>query len=125
MSEEIDYLTVQDLIELGTSIVEGFRMRDIGLLESAAHRPKTTVYGEEAYPTLELKIGALIHALARHHGLIDGNKRIARSAGRLFALLNRADIEMDVDTAEKMILRLACGELDIAECSVMVRDHLI
>ncbi len=45
-------------------------VRRVGGLESAVYRPKTTVYGEEAYPTLELKIAALVHALARNrfHG---------------------------------------------------------
>ena len=34
---------------------------DHGLLESALARPRTTVFGEDAYPGLRLKAAALLH----------------------------------------------------------------
>ncbi len=125
MKDEIDFLTLQDLLELGNSIIGDFRVRDMGLLESAAARPKTSVFGEDAYPTFELKMAALMHSLARNHALIDGNKRIAWSAGRLFALMNGVDLKMDIDVAEEMILQLARGELAVDELAKILKVHLI
>lgn len=124
MTEEIDYLDLQDLIEIGTSLIPGFQIRDEGLLESAVMRPRTTIYGEDAYPLFEEKVASLIHSLARNHALIDGNKRIAWSAGRIFCLMDRHDLIMTVDDAEKMIIEIAKGDLDVPEISKILKKSI-
>ncbi len=118
---EVDFLSLQDLIEIGGSLIPDFRIRDIGLLDSASKRPQTTVFGEDAYPTFPEKVAALIHSLARNHALIDGNKRIAWAAGRVFCLLNGFDLAMPVDDAERMILGVAKGELDVPQLSLLLK----
>lgn len=124
MSEPIDFLDLQDLIEIGKSLISDFRIRDEGLLESAAMRPQTTIYGEDAYPTFEEKVASLIHSLARNHALIDGNKRIAWSAGRIFCLMNGRDLNMPIDDAEKMILDIAKGVIDVADIAVLLKRSI-
>jgi len=124
MSEPIDFLDLQDLIQIGKSLISDFRIRDEGLLESAAMRPQTTIYGEDAYPTFEEKVASLIHSLARNHALIDGNKRIAWSAGRIFCLMNRRDLIMPIDDAEKMILDIAKGVIDVADIAVLLKRSI-
>jgi death-on-curing protein len=124
MSEPIDFLDLQDLIEIGKSLISDFRIRDEGLLESAAMRPQTTIYGEDAYPTFEEKVASLIHSLARNHALIDGNKRIAWSAGRIFCLMNGRDLNMTIDDAEKMILDIAKGVIDVADIAVLLKRSI-
>jgi death-on-curing protein len=124
MSEPIDFLDLQDLIEIGNSLISDFRIRDEGLLESAAMRPQTTIYGEDAYPTFEEKVASLIHSLARNHALIDGNKRIAWSAGRIFCLMNGRDLHMPIDDAEKMILDIAKGVIDVADIAVLLKRSI-
>jgi death on curing protein len=52
-------------------------VRDAGLLASALARPQATAFGADAYPDLDAKAAALLHSLARNHGLVDGNKRPA------------------------------------------------
>ena len=122
MSEPLDYLDLHDLIEIGKSLITDFRVRDEGLLESASQRPQTTIYGEDAYPTFEKKVASLIHSLARNHALIDGNKRIAWSAGRIFCLMNGRDLKMPIDVAEKMILDIAKGDIDVAQIAVILKN---
>lgn len=124
MSDPIDYLDLHDLIEIGKSLIGDFRIRDEGLLESAAMRPQTTIYGEDAYPGFEEKVASLIHSLARNHALIDGNKRIAWSAGRVFCLMNGRDLKMPVDDAEKMILDIAKGDIDVAEIAAILKKAI-
>ncbi|MFF7362491.1 type II toxin-antitoxin system death-on-curing family toxin [Streptomyces sp. NPDC008125] len=63
-------------------------VRDLGLLVSAIERPRTDVFGAELYPTLHEKAAALLHSVARNHALIDGNKRTAWLAMRVFLRLN-------------------------------------
>jgi death-on-curing protein len=112
MKQKIQYLYLDEVIEIGESLIPDFRIRDIGLLESAVNRPEMTVYGQEAYKTIAEKIAALMHSLASKHALVDGNKRITWSCGRVFAILNGCDFEVEVDEAERVIVALASGELD-------------
>jgi death-on-curing protein len=124
MSKKVDYLTLNDLIEIGTAIVADFRIRDIGLLESAANRPQTTVFGDDAYPDFPTKVAALIHSVARNHALIDGNKRLAWAGGRIFCLMNGFDIQMSHDEAYDMIISVASGELDVQGLSEIIARNL-
>lgn len=114
---EIDYLTLEDLIEIGTALIPGFAIRDLGLLESAAARPQTTVYGKDAYKTFPVKAAALMHSLARNHCLVDGNKRLAWAGTRVFCLMNGFDLEIDIDSAEALVQATAQGELDVVALS--------
>lgn len=60
-----------------------------GLLESCLLRPFTYVYGHEAFPTLFMKAGALLHSIAGpFHPFIDGNKRTALVTTGLFLYVN-------------------------------------
>lgn len=115
MSEKIDFLDFHDILHIAQQLIPNLLVQDEGLLKSAADRPLTTVYGEDAYPTFDEKVAALLHSLARNHPLVDGNKRIAWSASRAFCLMNNRDIFLDVDQAETLILEVARGEVDVPE----------
>ena len=115
MAKEIDYLELADILKLGREIIADFRVREIGLLESAVARPKTYVFGEDAYPTFAQKAAALLHSIARNHALIDGNKRLAWSAARLFCLMNDLDIKMKEDKAYETVVRVAAGQIEMDE----------
>lgn len=49
----------------------------MGLLGSAAARPQTTAFGEDAYQDLWTKAAALLQSILKNHALVDGNKRLA------------------------------------------------
>ena len=115
MAKEIDYLELADILKLGREIIADFRVREIGLLESAVARPKTSVFGEDAYLTFAEKTAALLHSIARNHALIDGNKRLAWSAARLFCLMNDLDINMKQDQAYEMVVGVAAGQIEMDE----------
>jgi death on curing protein len=115
VAKEIDYLELADILKLGREIIADFRVREIGLLESAVARPKTYVFGEDAYPTFVQKAAALLHSIARNHALIDGNKRLAWSAARLFCLMNDLDIKMKEDKAYEMVVGVAAGQIEMDE----------
>ena len=124
MKSKIQYLFLDEEIEIGMALIPDFRIRDIGLLESAVNRPEMTVYGQEAYKTLAEKIAALMHSLASNHALVDGNKRITWSCGRVFAILNGCDFEVDVDEAERVIVALASGELDAKSLAPIIEKWI-
>ncbi len=120
----VDFLRVEDLLEIARGVLELVEVRDIGLLASAAGRPQTTVFGEDAYPTLADKAAALMHSIARNHALVDGNKRLAWSATRVFVLLNDRDITFSVDEAETLVLAVARGDADVPEIALAIGEHL-
>lgn len=125
MSEDLDFLSVDDLVEIAVGILGPVKIRDRGLLASAASRPGATVFGEDAYPTFAEKPAALLHSLARNHPLVDGNKRLAWSALRAFCLLNDMDLRFDVDTAEALVQGVARGDLDVPEITTVLNGHMI
>ncbi len=124
MKTKIQYLYLDEVLEIGAALIPDFRIRDIGLIESAVNRPEMTVYGRGAYKTLAEKIAALMHSLASNHALVDGNKRITWSCGRVFAIINGCDFEVDVDDAERVIVALASGELDAKSLAPIIKKWI-
>ncbi len=90
----LDYFSIEDLLEIAESIIDGVVVRDRGLLASAAGRPGSSAFGEDAYKTFAEKAAALMHSLARNHALTDGNKRLAWAATRVFCLVNERDLSV-------------------------------
>ncbi|PJE94049.1 type II toxin-antitoxin system death-on-curing family toxin [Streptomyces carminius] len=87
-------------------------VRDIGLLESAVHRPSAAMFGTEAYPDLFDKAAALLQSLAVNHPLVDGNKRTAWLSCVTFLSLNGERLRPDIDAAEELVVAVATGELE-------------
>ncbi len=109
-----EYLSAEDLVRIaGTVLGTQPLVRDYGLLESAAARPQTFVFGVEAYPDVWTKAAALAHSIIRNHPLLDGNKRLGWVAMRVFLELNDVPgLHPDVDAAEAFVLDIATGVLD-------------
>lgn len=122
-TEEPDFLTVEDLLEIAAGVLDEVAVRDAGLLAAAAARPRTTVFGKDAYPAFEDKAAALLHSLVRNHALVDGNKRLAWAAARVFHLLNGRDLTYTVDDAERLMLQAASGELDVHDIAAWLGEH--
>ncbi|MET8727678.1 Fic family protein [Streptomyces parvus] len=110
----MQYLTLPELLKLAERLGAA-EVRDYGLLESALARPQASVFGQDAYPDVWQKAAALMESLARNHGLVDGNKRIAWYATWVFLHLNGhpLDPDFDVDEAERFVLAACQGALDM------------
>lgn len=107
-------LDSEDLLELIRILGVG-PIRDAGLIESAAARPRATLLGRDAYPTVELQAAALLHSLARNHALVDGNKRLAWLAAVVLLDLNGSTTDLSDDEAFTLVVAVASGELDDVE----------
>lgn len=85
----IEYLDLDDLLRLATMLLgDPPPVRDLGLLGSAASRPATTAFGEDAYPDLITKAAALLQSIVNNHSLVDGNKRLGWLATAVFLEIN-------------------------------------
>lgn len=122
--EPVDYLNLDDVLEIAASVIEDPVVRDIGLLASAVARPRTSAFGADAYPTFVAKAASLLQSLARNHALVDGNKRLSWAATRVFCLLNGHDLVYTVDGAEELVVAVASGELEIQGIEQNLAAHL-
>lgn len=103
----------------------GFHVRDIGLLEGCLARPRTTLFGADAYPTLEAKAAALIHSLATTHPLLDGNRRTSWALLVTFLLMNEREIIAQTDEAFGFILAVATDSLELEKITQWIGSRLV
>lgn len=106
-----EYLSLEDLLDLVNALGAG-PVRDLGLLDSACHRPQASFFGQDAYPTLAAKTAALMHSLAGNHALVDGNKRLALLATVVFLRINGYGLDLSDDAAFDLTMAVAAGQLD-------------
>ena len=117
---EVDYLTLEDLLGLVSALHAG-PVRDLGLLDSACHRPQAGLLGQQAYPTLAGQAAALMHSLAGNHALVDGNKRLALLATVVFLRINGYHLDLTDQEAFDLTVAVAAGQLDAAQVAGRLR----
>jgi death-on-curing protein len=126
MSEPIEYLDLDDLVDLARSLL-GDRppFRDIGLLGSAAARPQTTAFGQDAYPDLQTKAAALLQSIVNNHALVDGNKRLGWLATAVFLELNRIKASRTSnDDVYELVIWIAASNPDLDEITTRLRREV-
>ena len=105
------YLDIEDLLELVDDLGIG-PVRDLGLLDSAAHRPSAWILGTEAYPGLDLKAATLLESIVGIHPLVDGNKRLGWLAVAVFYEINGVAFDAPDDPAYELVISVADGSTD-------------
>lgn len=118
------YLDLDDIMAAASAAMAPAEVlvRDVGLLESALARPRASAFGEDAYPDLHLKAAALMESLARNHALIDGNKRLAWVAMRLFLALNDDDVHApSPEIGDEFVRAVAQGHVVLADLAGQLR----
>ena len=111
---ETEYLDLEDLLSIVRALGIG-PVRDLGLLDSAAARPRASAFAEDAYATVELKAAALLHSLARNHPLVDGNKRLSWLAVVVFLDLNGCEVTLSDEEAFQLVMDVACDDIELEE----------
>lgn len=117
------YLDLEDLLQIASRV--GFYVRDLGLLDSALARPRTTLFGDDAYPTIQLKGAALMHSVIKNHAMVDGNKRTSWFALTAFLFINGYDLQMSPDAAVDLTLALANDQINLEEAARIIEQHLV
>jgi death-on-curing protein len=108
------YLDSEDVLAIAAAAVDDqdVVVRDLGLLESAVHRPSAAMFGQEAYPDLFGKAAALLQSLAVNHPFIDGNKRTAWTCCMVFLAMNEVQLRPDIDAGERLVIAVSTGQMD-------------
>lgn len=110
----VEYLDIEDLLALVRALEVG-PVRDLGLLDAACARPRSTAFGTDAYPTLELKAAALLHSIVGNHALVDGNKRLGWLATTVLLDLNDRPSDLDDVAAFDLVMAIARGDLGVEQ----------
>jgi death on curing protein len=117
---KVEYLDLEDALLLIRRLGVG-PVRDLGLLDSAMARPRSSAFGMDAYPAIAVKTAALLHSLASNHPLVDGNKRLAWLATVVFLDLNGLGPKVSDDEAFDLVWEVASGESDLTVISARLK----
>ena len=109
-----EFLTLEDAFDL-IEVLKIGPIRDLGLLDSALARPRSSAFGHDAYATPELKASALLHSLINNHSLVDGNKRLAWMSTMVFLRINGLESNLHNDVAYALVLEIASGSIELDE----------
>jgi death-on-curing protein len=124
-SDRTLFLSVDEVLAIHQALLDRFGgppgVRDLGLLESALHRPRTGYYRD-----LVEMAAALFESLLMNHPFVDGNKRVAFFATDVFLRLNGWRLEVDPDEAHRVLIGLleqrAC---DFAHLAPWIRESVV
>lgn len=107
---------MDEVLAIHSSLLERFGgppgVRDLGLLESALHRPRTGHYRDLA------EMAAAMFESLLMNPFIDGNKRVGFFATDVFLRLNGWRLEVDADEAHTFLI----GLLERRQCDF---EHLL
>ena len=118
----MQYLSLEDALQ--QIAISGFYVKDAGLLDSALARPQTSVFGEDAYPTLELKAAAMTHSVIKNHPMADGNKRTSWFLLNAFLYINGYLLEMSTEEGLEFTLGVATDQLSLEGAAEKIRSHM-
>jgi death-on-curing protein len=123
------FLRLGEVLELHRRVIEQSGgtagVRDLNALDSALAQPYMTFADRELYPTLVDKAAALGFSLVMNHPFVDGNKRVGHAVMETFLVLNGLEIVAPVDEQEKVILRVAAGEVGRDEFTTWLCGHVV
>jgi death on curing protein len=112
------YLDVDDLLYIAERVLGApAEIRDAGLLEAAAVRPRASASGEDAYRDVHEKAAALPQSVVSNHALVHGNKRLGLAAVIAFYGLNGRRLTMTNDEAYDFIMPIAGGAVGTSRSS--------
>jgi death-on-curing protein len=117
---EVEYLEFEDIITMVRTLGIG-PIRDVGLLDSAVNRPRSSAFGEDAYATFSLKAAALLQSMTKNHALVDGNKRLAWLSTVVFCDLNGLASQLTDDQAFQLVYDIASSQLDVSVIAERLR----
>lgn len=103
----------------------GFHIRDHGLLASALARPATTLFGVDAYPSLDRKAAALLESVVGNHPFFDGNKRSGWTLMVALLWLNGFAHDFATDDAFDLVVGVADGSIDLDAAERRIAAHRI
>ena len=108
------YLDLEDLLRIVEIEAIG-PVRDLGLLDSATARPRSSASGVDAYPTHAEKAAALLDSVVGNDALVDGNERLGWLATVAFLWINGQLLLAPEDDAYDLVVGVAERRTTVSE----------
>jgi len=122
------FLTLEDVLTIHRDQIDRYggtyELRDEGLLKSALAMPTAQFGGAYLHETPAEMAGAYLYHLACNHPFVDGNKRVAAVAARVFLMLNGYRFDPPPEDFERLVLAVASAKLSKEEVSIFIAVHL-
>ena len=123
----MNFLDKEDVLEMHAEAIATFGgldgLRDEGALESALIAAVNRWHYEEA--DLAACAAAYAYHISKAHAFIDGNKRVAALATRVFLLINDADLNATEDEKYSLFIGIADGTVSRDEAEAFIREWVI
>ena len=116
-------INADELVDLNHMICEKYQspfgIREHNLLHSIPQGVNQTIFGEDAYPTLQDKVAFVVSSIAKNHIFIDANKRTAVLT--YFALCKKYALPAKADNAMFTIVqKIATTSFDIEKAKALL-----
>lgn len=98
-------------------------IRDVGAIESTMARPRNLVAYSDKPGTAALA-AAYAYGLARNHGFVDGNKRVAWIVARLFLSDNKHRLRYEAPAAIRLMEDVAAGKISEKRLAEWFRERI-
>lgn len=127
--DNVIYLTTNQVIAINTvqirlySPKEPMGVKEPNLLESAINRPKQSVFGEDAYPSIYEKAAALFESIAKNHAFYNANKRTALASLIIFLKINHYQWIMGIEEEQDFTVDVVNHKYTFEEIVSTIRDH--
>ena len=129
MTDEIVYLTTNQVIAINTvqirlySPQEPVGVKEPGLLDSAINRPKQTVFGNDAYPSIYEKVAALFESIAKNHAFHNANKRTALASLIVFLKINHYRWTMGIEEEQDFTVDVVNHKYTFEETVSIIKEN--
>lgn len=126
---EIVYLTTNQVIAINTVQIrlyspnEPVGVKDVGLLDSAINRPKQSLFGNDAYPTVYEKAAALFESIAKNHAFHNANKRTALASLIVFLKINHYRWTMGIEEEQDFTVDVVNHKYTFDEIVSVIETH--
>jgi len=125
--KKIQFLKIDQTLFIHDLMVKrfggSFGIRNLGLIESAVARPKSTFDGKDLYMSIFDKAAALLQSLLKNHPFVDGNKRTALTSAGLFLKQNGYSLVNAHKEEVEFAVEVDNGNLTTEQISKWLESH--
>ncbi|MEQ6377658.1 type II toxin-antitoxin system death-on-curing family toxin [Bacillaceae bacterium S4-13-56] len=127
--DEVIYLTTNQVIAINTVQIrlyspdEPLGVKDPNLLDSAINRPKQSVLGSDAYPSIYEKAAALFESIAKNHAFHNANKRTALASLIVFLKINHYQWKMGIEEEQDFTVDVVNHKYKFEEIVSTIKSH--
>ncbi|MBE0525991.1 MAG: type II toxin-antitoxin system death-on-curing family toxin [Candidatus Thorarchaeota archaeon] len=121
------YLTFDEIVKIHERMIEVFGgesgILSENALENCVAMPMMSIFGTETSSSLWSKAATLLLCIANRHPFVDGNKRTAWTAAKVFLRLNGFRLTTTPEDGESTVIGVVRGIIDQDDLADWIRNN--